>query len=429
VIPFIDLPLILNRLVFLDIIKISEAAVNITKKAHTVIASDNSLKKLSGYSDTCFLLASDKYHNTRSLPEITRVDICLTDAKINIFEINTDSPGGMHHLDRLVQKQKEFLNEIGLSEKIDLDLEIFDRKEKDLCSSIIAALRECWKDFNDKKSTNQELKTIAIVEKDWKKQPTKTEFEHFKVLLKGENYTTGIYEPDELDYINGSLIVKKTEEKIDLVYKRVLWNDLLERNQTELEINDIPLIAAYKDNNVCMVNSLNSWLAGNKLSLALMKDSAFKEKLKENKISLTQFEDEVVNENIPETYRWDKESVNKTKILNSLDQYIIKSFTGYGAKQFITGRNDAETKKAFDEEFNKKWILQKKIDHGRFIIPIKINKETYWRNWSFIVGAYVINGKCVALEAKFAEKPPITMNYDEHNNPVGYRTAVFPTLN
>ncbi|MEP1487481.1 MAG: gamma-glutamylcyclotransferase family protein [Algibacter sp.] len=428
-IPSAGLPLILNRQIFHEIIKISEAAISLSKKTLNYISNDESLKKLSGFSDYCFEMATKNHYNTRNLPEITRVDLCLTNNDLNIFEINTDSPGGMFHVDCLVKKQKEFLNELGLNNKIDANLNIFNT-QKDLCCTIVDALTECWNDFNKKRNKNEPLKVIAIVEKDWKTWSTKTEFEHFKKLLIGEKYDTDIYEPDELDYIDGHLIVKKTKKKIDLIYKRVLWNDFFDyENKSESEIYNNPFFVAYKNNSVCMVNSLNSWLAGNKLSLALMKDDLFNEKLKKHKIKLTDLEKNIINKNIPETYIWDEKFIQKSKIMNNIDSYIIKSFTGFGSKEFVMGGKDSDIKSSFLKQMNKGYIVQEKLEHGKSLVPIKTKDKTNWLNWSYIIGAYVINGKCVAIEAKFAEKPPITMNYDAKGHPVAYRTAVFPTLN
>ncbi len=428
-IPSAALPLILNREVFKEIIKISEAAISLSKKTLDLIGNNKSYKKLSGYSNSCFDMASQNYFNTRELPEITRVDICLSNNEINIFEINTDSPGGMFHLDCLIKKQKEFLNDAGLSNNIDLDLNLLE-SEKDLCNSIVAALNQCWQDFNLKRNENKQLKVIAIVEKNWKTWATRTEFEHFKNLLISENYDTDIYEPDELDFIDGNLVVRKTKKKIDLVYKRVLWNDFFEyENKSKIEVNNNPFFKAYKNNSVCMVNSLNSWLAGNKLSLAVMKTDSFEKELKENNIELLKSEKEIIKNNIPETYIWSDKYVEKQTIMDKIDSFIIKSFTGFGSKEFVMGGKDSDIKGTFLKQINNGYILQKKLEHGKSLIPIKTKNGLDWHNWSFILGAYVINGKCVALEAKFAEKPPITMNYDKNDNPVAYRTAVFPTLN
>ncbi|MFS4456675.1 gamma-glutamylcyclotransferase family protein [Maribacter sp. 2304DJ31-5] len=425
-IPSINLPLVLNRKIYSEIIKVSETVIGLSKKSFNLIEQDKYLKDLSGYSDTCFDLASESTLNTRKLPEVTRVDICLTKDGIKVFEVNTDSPGGMFHLDCLLKKQRDFLNKKQLSDKIDIDLKIL-RDQKDVCDAILDCLVESWEDFNQKKNQNEPLKVIAILEKDWKMWSTRTEFEYFKKLLISENYDAEIYEPHELDFENNSLIVKSSRKKIDLVYKRVLWNSFFEsKNHSDEDIKNNPIFKAYSQNSVCMVNSMNSWLLGNKLALAVQKMDLFESDLTKIGITLTENEKKVLHENMPATYIWNEKYLDKDEVLNNLDSFILKSFTGFGSKEFVTGRNNATVRNEFLKLLNKNYIVQEKLNHGRSIIPIN---TTEWENWNFIIGAYVVNGKCVGLEAKFAEKPPITMNYDNHGNPVGYRTAVFPTLN
>lgn len=425
-IPSITLPLIINRSTFSEIIKISETAIMLSKKTFSLIEKNDSLKVLSGYSDTCFNLAKEHVINTRPLPEITRVDICLTKDSIKIFEVNTDSPGGMFHLDCLLKKQKEFLNDKKLLDKIDINLSVTNNK-RDICKSVVDCLITSWQNFSDRKGINYPLKTIAILEKDWRLWSTRTEFEYFKELLNGEGYDTELYEPDELEYKNEALIVKASQKKIDLIYKRVLWNSFFDsKDQSNKDIENNPVFRAYRDDSVCMVNSMNSWLLGNKLALAIQKSDSFEKELADIGLELTEYEKKVLKENIPETYVWGDNHVDKKIILNRLDSYILKSFTGFGSKEFVTGRNNAIVRDEFIKLFNEKYIVQEKLNHGRSIIP---NPENIWENWNYIIGAYVVNGHCIGLEAKFAEKAPITMNYDNHGKPVGFRTAVFPTKN
>lgn len=424
-IPSISLPLILSRKVYSEVVNVSEAIIRLSKKSFKVMENNDYLKELSGYNNFCFELATEDIVNTRKFPEVTRVDICLTKDSLKVFEVNTDSPGGMFHLDCLIKKQKEFLNSKNLSEKIDLDLLIHDNY-KYVCNTIIDCFFESWKDFNAKKGQNKPLKVIAIVEKDWKMWSTRTEFEYFKKLLKSENLDADIYEPEELDYVNNSLIIKSTGKIIDLVYKRVLWNSFFRHNDyANTSIQNNPIFQAYKNNDVCMINSMNSWLLGNKLTLAIKKMNSFEADLVKLGLKLTEYEKKVIQDNIPDTYIWSTEYINKNDGLNNLDSYILKSFTGFGAQEIVIGRNNADTRKKFNNLINKDYIIQKKVNHGRSIIPTN-NFE--WENWNFIIGAYVVDGKCVGLEAKFAEGIPITMSF-LHGKPVGYRTAVFPTLN
>lgn len=176
-----------------------------------------------------------------------------------------------------------------------------------------------------------------------------------------------------------------------------------------------------------MVNSLRTSLMGNKLSMAVLKDKNLSTHLKEHGLSLGDKEKAVIERNLPETHIWGQPYVEMNGFIEQAEKYILKSFNGYGSMDFVAGRKIPAVRHEFQQLFNKQYIIQEKINHGKAKIPLVSKLLKDWHSWNFILGAYLVKGKCVGLEAKFAAKPPITMNYDRAGNPVGYRTAVFPT--
>jgi glutathionylspermidine synthase len=103
--------------------------------------------------------------------------------------------------------------------------------------------------------------TIAIV--DWPGQ--KTRFEHARIAeyFEAKGCPTVVCDPRSLSRPGRRL--EHDGRPIDLVYRRALFTELLD-HQREVE----PLISAYRDGAVCMVNPLRSYLASSKTLLAFL---------------------------------------------------------------------------------------------------------------------------------------------------------------
>lgn len=106
---------------------------------------------------------------------------------------------------------------------------------------------------------------IAIL--DWKEVPTYSEFVLFKEYFQAQGYAAEIVDPRACEYRNGKLTANGFE--IQLVYKRVLISELVERGDLGLEH---PVIRAVRDNAVCMVNPFACKILHKKASLAVLTD-------------------------------------------------------------------------------------------------------------------------------------------------------------
>ena len=110
--------------------------------------------------------------------------------------------------------------------------------------------------------------TIAIL--DWKGLPTHSEFLLFQQYFRDNNVEALICSPDELVYADGRLAARTGAglTPIDLVYKRVLTSEFLIHYGDE--VFDHPLVRAYADGKVCLVNSFRAKLLHKKSIFALL---------------------------------------------------------------------------------------------------------------------------------------------------------------
>ncbi|HTS87026.1 MAG TPA: hypothetical protein VMG41_00915 [Gemmatimonadales bacterium] len=120
-------------------------------------------------------------------------------------------------------------------------------------------LLDAWRAFSGRWAGPR----IAIV--DWDDVPTRVEFEIFAAYFRTLGLDAVIVDPRALEYRGGRLYA--TGGVVDLVYKRVLINELIER-----EGLDHPLVRAVADRAVCMVNPFRCKLLHKKASLAVLSD-------------------------------------------------------------------------------------------------------------------------------------------------------------
>src|SRR5207253_6653794 len=121
--------------------------------------------------------------------------------------------------------------------------------------------------------------------------PTSHEFTLLSEYFNSRGVPTVVCSPEELEYEGGRL--RRGDFQIDLVYKRIIIHELLtvcgERH---------PLLRAYAEGNVCLVNSLRCKPLHKKAAFELLTDEDDARRLR-----LTAEEREVISACVPWTRR------------------------------------------------------------------------------------------------------------------------------
>jgi glutathionylspermidine synthase len=181
-------------------------------------------------------------------------------------------------------------------------------------------------------SGTRTLPRIAIV--DWAEVPTRNEFVLFQDYFARQGIDCVIADPRELRYAGGRL--EAPNGAIDLVYKRVLITELVER-----EGLDHPLVRAVRDGAVCMVNPFRCKILHKKASLAVLSDER-------NAQLFTAEQREAIDAHIPWTRVVEERatagpggsgaSVDLLPyIAEHRDQLVLKPNDEYGGKGIILG--------------------------------------------------------------------------------------------
>ena len=127
---------------------------------------------------------------------------------------------------------------------------------------LLQALLKSYKQFGGTKKPN-----IAIVEFRPAYHSGQSEYELFRDFFREEGYAVEIVSPEQLEYRNG--VLRKGSFEIDLVYRRLGVQEFLLR----FDLTH-PLVQAYRDRAVCVVNSFRSELAHKKAMFGLLTDES-----------------------------------------------------------------------------------------------------------------------------------------------------------
>jgi glutathionylspermidine synthase len=124
---------------------------------------------------------------------------------------------------------------------------------------VLHVLLEAYEEWAGRRA----IPRVAIV--DWPDVPTRSEFVLFREYFEAVGMDTVIADPRELEFRGGRLYAD--HGPVDLVYKRVLLSELVERCGLET-----PLLRAVAARAVCMVNPPRSKILHKKASLAVLSD-------------------------------------------------------------------------------------------------------------------------------------------------------------
>jgi len=238
---------------FLSLRRRSEQLLGAFRRAHQAAVADPAVLaqfRLVDWEET--LLRDDP--GFRSPSPHGRLDffhVEETDA-LALTEYNAETPAGAGFNDLLTEAfaatpvMRAFRRE-------------FDIRPVPARVGVVSVILDAWREFSGRWAGPR----IAIV--DWDDVPTWVEFEIFQAYFQSLGLETEIVDPHALVYRGGRLLAPGGP--VDLIYKRVLIHELVEREGLEH-----PMIRAVRDRAVCMVNPFRCKVLHKKASLAVLSD-------------------------------------------------------------------------------------------------------------------------------------------------------------
>jgi glutathionylspermidine synthase len=277
---------------------------------------------------------------------VSRLDAFFVGADgIQFTEYNAETPAGGAYNDALA----EMFFAMPVMRRFVKD---WDVRALPARHNVLQALLDCWEQFSGGTSKPR----IAIV--DWEEVPTQSEFRLYQDYFRRQGYACSIVTPQSLSLRNGAL-TGPDGTIIDVIYKRVLLHELVEREGLEH-----PILQAVRTGKVCMVNPPSCKILHKKASLAVLSDERnaglfVAEELRE--IDATIPWTRVVEQR--DTVHAGREVDLLEHIAANREQLVLKPNDEYGGKGIVLGWevSDGEWQSSIETALAEPYIVQQRI--------------------------------------------------------------------
>ena len=247
------------------------------------------------------------------------------------------------------------------------------------------------------------LPNIAIL--DWKNLPTSHEFVLLQEYFSGRGVRTIICSPDELEYDGRKLRCGNVD--VDLVYKRVLIHEFLARyDETH------PLIRAYSDRHVCLVNPFRCKLMHKKTSFEFLTDEA-----RQN--WFTNDEKKAIARSIPWTRRltnrrttYRERTIELVKFVReNREKLVLKPNDDYGGHGVFIGSHLEQSvwENAIETALSTDYVVQEAVDLQREVFPIFTEAEWKLQPMFVDTNPFLFSGKVCGAFVRLSDSPIVNV--------------------
>jgi hypothetical protein len=287
----------------------------------------------------------------RSSPT-SRLDSFITTDAYRFVELNAESPAGIAYNEVLVDiflglpVMKRFQERWRVQR--------FQARER-----LLATLLACYREAGGGK----ERPTIAIV--DYEEVPTRSEHHLFRDFFESKGYPALVCDPRQLLYEDR--VLRHDGTAIDIVYKRLLTNEFLER----VELLQ-PLLAAIRERAVTVVNPFRCKPIHKKAIFAVLTDDDVQP-------LLTEHERRAIAAHVPWTRRVCEGRTSRQGQAIDLVPYVrahrselvLKPNDEYGGKGVFIGweASESEWDEALATALRASYVVQEKVDLQRQSFP------------------------------------------------------------
>jgi uncharacterized circularly permuted ATP-grasp superfamily protein len=234
---------------------------------------------------------------------------------------------------------------------------------------LLDSLLGCYREYGGGDSP-----TIAIT--DWEGQKTRFEHQRLAEHFAARGCPTVVCDPRALRRVDGHLELEDGR-KIDLIYRRALATEMISR-RSEIE----PLLGAYRDGKVCMVNPLRSYVASAKSLLIRLQDRDLPMALK------------AASHVVPRTLLLTDPDVRKA-VMSAPKRYVLKKSESHGGKHVVLPgvSSDGAWREAIEASRRDIWIAQDYVDVPTMQLPVANGERVEWIERYFNWNPFVFGGR------------------------------------
>lgn len=275
----------------------------------------------------------------------------LTD--FQFCEINTDGSSAM--------SEDSGLAEVFMESQIFKDLN-WNFRSFELYDSWVSKTLELY-DYIRK---NHDGITVAIA--DYDGSGTTNDFEIFKKAYERAGVNCVIADMLDFKYDEKNNALMYNDKKIDMVYRRAVTSEIMEKYDESIEF-----IKAYLSNAFVCVGSFRSQIAHNKTFFEVLHRDEVKSFLDEDDLMF-------IEDHVPFTARFEGDDDFFEEIVKNKDQYIFKPNDLRGARGVFVGKelSEDEFRQKAKEVFNNGFIYQKFIDK-KLVKFVELDKNGEWQ--------------------------------------------------
>jgi hypothetical protein len=310
----------------------------------------------------------------------SRLDTFLLPDSLEAAEYNAESPAGFGYTETLA----DVFARLSVMARF---TDTYDVEAYHPSTLMLDALLASYREWGGTASPP----LIAIV--DWREVPTWTEFEILQARFTALGVPTIVCDPRDLEFDGRTLGAKG--RRIDLVYRRVLMNDILARGP-ECEA----LIGAYQARAACVANTFRCKIPHKKAFFAVLTDQRFAR-------MLTPAEADIVRQHIPwtrlvregRTTRDDAAFDLVPYIRNEREHLVLKPNDEYGGSGVTLGWEHSAS--AWDEVLQSalgapagSWIVQERIRIRREVFPwFQGGRDAVFKDMLVDMAPYLFRGR------------------------------------
>jgi uncharacterized circularly permuted ATP-grasp superfamily protein len=310
----------------------------------------------------------------------SRLDGFLLDDSLAFAEYNAESPAGLGYTEVLARLFDE--------------LPVMDRFKQEysatyfpLMAGILDALLASYREWGGTASPP------AVLIVDFRGVPTWAEFEILASYFESRGVPTVVADPREVTFEHGSLVAGG--RRIDLVYRRVLINDILAH-----PAECAALVAAYQARAVCVANTFRCKIPHKKAFFAVLTDDAHAD-------LFTPEERAAFEAHIPWT-RMVAPGVTMAEgrrvdllehVRTAREHLVIKPNDEYGGAGVVLGWevDEREWQAAIDRAVggtSGQWVVQRRIPVRREVFPhVETPHRVVMRDFLVDLAPYIFRGR------------------------------------
>jgi hypothetical protein len=380
--PFLR-PNFISRRQYESLVKTGDCLISaIDRMQQMVLASPNLLARMELLPAEKMLAAIDPGYQ---IPEVaSRLDSHFFNGSLHVVQYNADSPSGVAYAEGLADLFYDCPPVKELRKRYHLT-KVGGKRH------LLAALLKAYKQFGGPKTPN-----IAILEfRPPFSSGAQSEYELFRDFFRKEGYLTEIVTPDQLEYRNR--VLRRGAFEIHLVYRRISVQEFLLR----FDLSH-PLVQAYRDRAVCVVNSFRSELAHKKAMFGLLTDESLTAKF-------PAAERKVVREHVPWTRlvsasktTYGQKTVDLPEFIKEKrEKLVLKPNDDYSDMHTYFGweMNDAGWDRAIKQALRAPYVVQEKVEPVRSIFPMVSYGQLEFREMQVDVHPHAYLGKVLGCSS------------------------------